>query len=890
MESFGADLNRDTELQAGKQHFECRDAEGKCYQLIMGLNECYDSLRNEILRMNPLPDVDTIYVMLLKEETQRKVSTNLMVKPENVALFSKPYATPSHQGGLLQSYGTPGGYQGGSMPNSSGSQAQTGQSSKQIMTKKMKMLAKKERMKLFCTHCKKPGHLKEDCFLIKGFPDWWGTQKGPNRANAHSANVVYTPLESENPKSASNSWQIQKPEITQNWLVSFTARGIQMSEYGKGNWQNLLSSLMQVEVGKLLKGKGSTGEAGSGFFVNYAHFNDFSSSSVALYLSSNVIGLSSLVWVTDTGATSHMCCSIQALTNIQSVSSYTLVFLPDGSVKAVEDIGDVILSGNITLKSVLHVPTFQHNLLSVRKLSQTGTYFQFFDDFCLLQDLRTNKVLRAGTIIKELYILTPYSFTEEVIQKSQIMYSKLVLLASRTVNQFTCNPVLHSENKISVNDQQHDVHSVTGDTHPVSMDVHPVQDQQHDVHSVTGDVHPVIIAKIPDSNILTLMTISVAYALSITIIAPLARGHLSLVKETAIIAVMKLQNSPLCQSVPTGIAGIFKPPPTYCSLEGEAIILPPQLFKGGPSVAVHTFSNPPTIECLVLEEFTAQLNEADSLRLLPLWEALSGALAKMSSPADIASFPGDVPAILAKGPSEKDPIPDVPDEYMGIELEDADEATEEDVADTGHSGVQRTIEDASQDPSKDPPPGSDADSWSVNRVHLMVLSEEQSSEFPLHSMTSGILRSRVDVHSIETVANLENDLLDAMRTHNVKVNQHLINEIKGLREEMQRREVQSLKDYSDSLTFEAKIHDELVTLEKENARLRARQQITVPPWFLEKHQVLARVQNSPLYCGSGYTEREGSWDQASYKLYCQTTKSNYWTTTLTSRLLSVRRK
>ncbi|CAI9108363.1 OLC1v1007936C1 [Oldenlandia corymbosa var. corymbosa] len=183
---------------------------------------------------------------------------------------------------------------------------------------------------------------------------------------------------------------------------------------------------------------------------------------------------------------------------------------------------------------------------------------------------------------------------------------------------------------------------------------------------------------------------------------------------------------------------------------------------------------------------------------------------------------------LCQGPSEEDPIPDVPDEYMGIELEDADEATEEDVADTGHSGVQRNAEDASQNP----PPGHDA-----------VLLEEQSSEFPLYSMISGILRSRAGVHSIEIVRNLENDLLDAMRTHNVKVNQHLINKINGLREEMQCREAQSLKDYGDSLTFEPEIHDELVTLEKENARLRERQQITVSPWFLKEHQVLARVQH-----------------------------------------------
>ncbi|CAI9109330.1 OLC1v1009134C1 [Oldenlandia corymbosa var. corymbosa] len=240
-----------------------------------------------------------------------------------------------------------------------------------------------------------------------------------------------------------------------------------------------------------------------------------------------------------------------------------------------------------------------------------------------------------------------------------------------------------------------------------------------------------------------------------------------------------------------------------------------------------------------------------SLEQLPLWGALTGAMPKMSSPAEIASFTGDVPAVLAKGPSEEDPILEVPDEYMGIELEDADEETEEDVADTGHSGVQRTAEDASQvpskdpsnDPSNDPHPGSDAESWTVHRVHHMVLSEEQSREFPLYSMISGILRSRADVHSLETVAHLENDQLDAMRTHNVKVNQHLTNEIKGLREEMQRLGVQRLRDHSDSLTFEAEIHDELVTMEKENARLRARQQITVSPWFLEKHQVLARVQH-----------------------------------------------
>ncbi|CAI9089934.1 OLC1v1024587C1 [Oldenlandia corymbosa var. corymbosa] len=110
-----------------------------------------------------------------------------------------------------------------------------------------------------------------------------------------------------------------------------------------------------------------------------------------------------------------------------------------------------------------------------------------------------------------------------------------------------------------------------------------------------------------------------------------------------------------------------------------------------------------------------------NLDQLPLWEAVTGALPKMSSPADIASFPGDIPAILARGPSEEDPIPDVQDEYMGIELEDGDEATEEDVADTGHSGVQRNAEDASQNP----PPSSDAvvarvQHMNITRTHRFI--------------------------------------------------------------------------------------------------------------------------------------------------------------------------
>ncbi|CAI9117238.1 OLC1v1018587C1 [Oldenlandia corymbosa var. corymbosa] len=73
---------------------------------------------------------------------------------------------------------------------------------------------------------------------------------------------------------------------------------------------------------------------------------------------------------------------------------------------------------------------------------------------------------------------------------------------------------------------------------------------------------------------------------------------------------------------------------------------------------------------------------------LPLWEALCDALVKMGTPEDMAVFPGDPAIVLSKGLSDEEPIPEVLDEYIGIELEEKDdEALGEDVSDTGNSGA-----------------------------------------------------------------------------------------------------------------------------------------------------------------------------------------------------------
>lgn len=42
------------------------DSQNKLMQFLMGLNEAYDSIRNQILVMDPLPSVNKAYAMILR--------------------------------------------------------------------------------------------------------------------------------------------------------------------------------------------------------------------------------------------------------------------------------------------------------------------------------------------------------------------------------------------------------------------------------------------------------------------------------------------------------------------------------------------------------------------------------------------------------------------------------------------------------------------------------------------------------------------------------------------------------------------------------------------------------------------------------------------------------
>ena len=95
-------------------------------------------------------------------------------------------------------------------------------------------------------------------------------------------------------------------------------------------------------------------------------------------------------------------------TTFQSSSSNSTVTLADGSQSHVLGSGTVFPTPSLSLSSVLSMPNFSFNLISVSKLSRAlNCCVSFFPDSCLFQDLMTKQIIGRGRESGGLYILDP---------------------------------------------------------------------------------------------------------------------------------------------------------------------------------------------------------------------------------------------------------------------------------------------------------------------------------------------------------------------------------------------------------------------------------------------------------------------------------------------------
>ena len=132
-----------------KRTFEI-DQRRKLMQFLMHLNDDYDSVRGQILLLDPLPTVNKAYAMVQRVERQRAVTNSIG--------STRDVAANVQRAGNISSESTNLG--------TNAFLARNAPRSKKDVRKKPKEFR-------LCDHCQQTGHTIDQCFRIIGYPDWY---------------------------------------------------------------------------------------------------------------------------------------------------------------------------------------------------------------------------------------------------------------------------------------------------------------------------------------------------------------------------------------------------------------------------------------------------------------------------------------------------------------------------------------------------------------------------------------------------------------------------------------------------------------------------------------------------------------------------------------------
>ncbi|KAL2921517.1 Retrovirus-related Pol polyprotein from transposon RE2 [Bienertia sinuspersici] len=283
--------------------------EQKLFQFLNGLNEVNTSVRSNVLMMASLPSVE-VCSMIQQEETQRVVLKKVKEEPEPLAMYNKSNAVTCDACGKIGN-------------------------------------KKKDCWTPMCDHCGKLGHLKKECYHVVGFLDSVERQAGGKGKDLGSG-------------YRGGRWNIEGRFGRGGARESSkTAANVQIhGDSGINSSQNLSITPQQLE--QMLKAlpissKGSS-ETEDDMDCNYA----------GMVMCNMVEQKTQGCWIIDSGATNHVTGSFEKLIDPVMVDSNKTISLPNGATTKILHKGDVRLKNGIWLRNVVYVPTFKHNLLSVK--------------------------------------------------------------------------------------------------------------------------------------------------------------------------------------------------------------------------------------------------------------------------------------------------------------------------------------------------------------------------------------------------------------------------------------------------------------------------------------------------------------------------------------------
>ena len=117
--------------------------------------------------------------------------------------------------------------------------------------------------------------------------------------------------------------------------------------------------------------------------------------------------LSTSTWCVDTGASNHICNSLQEFHQTRQLSDGEIyIFLGDGTRVSAVAVGDVSISFGrnsiLVLKDSLYIPSIRRNLISVSRLVDNG-YSVYFSNSVVIK--LNKRFICSGTLVDGLYVV-----------------------------------------------------------------------------------------------------------------------------------------------------------------------------------------------------------------------------------------------------------------------------------------------------------------------------------------------------------------------------------------------------------------------------------------------------------------------------------------------------
>ncbi|XP_056864308.1 uncharacterized protein LOC130511370 [Raphanus sativus] len=362
-------------------------------KFLMGLNESYEQTRRHILMLKPIPTIEEAFNIVAQDERQRTLRPATAV--DNVAFQTSvaPQSTLVADQAYVAAYNAGRAYQ-----------------------------------KPVCTHCGKIGHTVQKCFKLHGFPPGYRSYGSKNASSqpkpAASSPQVTAPVSNavasvcvDKDTCSYSSVPTALPQLTSGGmnmnLQSFTPQQLQhliaqFNSHVRASENQVPSSSHSLPRATITE-HGHMDPSSSSGTIPFPSINLTVQNQILCYQNHSLSTLPSLVphdsWIIDSGASSHVCSSIDMFDSFVSVSSVT-VTLPNDSKVPITHVGTIKITDSLILYDVLLVPDFCFNLISVSSLIRTLTCAaHFFPNGCLIQDLSQGLMIGKGSLYNNLYIL-----------------------------------------------------------------------------------------------------------------------------------------------------------------------------------------------------------------------------------------------------------------------------------------------------------------------------------------------------------------------------------------------------------------------------------------------------------------------------------------------------